>query len=296
MSELPAKFNAQSEDLARLMESAIVSGDLKTMTPGQKVQYYLRTCESLGMNPMSKPFDLITLNSKMVLYPNRSGTDQLRKIGNVSLTIVDRKKEGDLYIVTAQATMPNGRTDESTGAVTLNGLRGDALANALMKAETKAKRRVTLSIMGLGWVEESEVSSIKGAQLHKMDLDTGAITDEKPESSPAFAKATIPAISPMPTPPSGQCFPVDLETKKKLGQQIKTLKTELELSDEEMKAEAYRLFQQEDFKLMTVANLEELLAVLQEEKELRSKDSLPPLDTSPQPWMEGTTGPLPGAS
>jgi hypothetical protein len=39
-------------------------------------------------------------------------------------------------------------------------LKGDALANALMKAETKAKRRVTLSIAGLGWLDETELETI----------------------------------------------------------------------------------------------------------------------------------------
>jgi hypothetical protein len=38
------------------------------------------------------------------------------------------------------------------------------LANALMKAETKAKRRVTLSIAGLGWLDETELETIPQAR------------------------------------------------------------------------------------------------------------------------------------
>ena len=34
-----------------------------------------------------------------------------------------------------------------------------------MKAETKAKRRVTLSISGMGWMDETEVENIPGAQI-----------------------------------------------------------------------------------------------------------------------------------
>ena len=37
----------------------------------------------------------------------------------------------------------------------------NALANAIMKAETKAKRRVTLSICGLGMLDETELETIK---------------------------------------------------------------------------------------------------------------------------------------
>jgi len=67
--------------------------------------------------------------------------------------------------VTAQATLPNGRSDESTGAVPIARLQGENLANALMKAETKAKRRVTLSICGLSVLDESELDGVR-EQVH----------------------------------------------------------------------------------------------------------------------------------
>jgi hypothetical protein len=35
----------------------------------------------------------------------------------------------------------------------------------MMKCETKAKRRVTLSIVGLGWTDESEIETIPDAQV-----------------------------------------------------------------------------------------------------------------------------------
>ncbi len=63
----------------------------------------------------------------------------------------------DLYIVKARATMPDGRTDEALGAVPLgSSVKGETRANAIMKGETKAKRRVTLSICGLGVLDETE--------------------------------------------------------------------------------------------------------------------------------------------
>jgi hypothetical protein len=83
----------------------------------------------------------------------------------MSIVITSRERLGELYLVTARATDRHGRTDESLGAVALGQLKGDALANALMKAETKAKRRVTLSLAGLGWLDETEIASIPGARL-----------------------------------------------------------------------------------------------------------------------------------
>jgi hypothetical protein len=47
--------------------------------------------------------------------------------------------------------------------VSLGGLRGDALSNAVMRAQTKATRRATLGLCGVSLTDESEVSSIQGA-------------------------------------------------------------------------------------------------------------------------------------
>ena len=53
-------------------------------------------------------------------------------------------------------------------------LTGDALANALMKAETKAKRRATLSLCGLGFLDETEIETIpeKAKRPPPDELDT----------------------------------------------------------------------------------------------------------------------------
>jgi len=51
------------------------------------------------------------------------------------------------------------------GALSLKGLNAEDRANAIMKAETKAKRRVTLSICGLGFLDESEIENIPGAKM-----------------------------------------------------------------------------------------------------------------------------------
>src|SRR5690606_23351175 len=129
-----------------------------------------------GLNPMTKPFEYIRLNNRLTLYAKRDATDQLRKIHGVSVEITGREMYGDsIYVVTARARDSQGRTDEAIGAVSIAGLKGDALANALMKAETKAKRRVTLSICGLGWLDETEVSTVPDAEAVDVDLETGEI-------------------------------------------------------------------------------------------------------------------------
>ena len=148
-----------------IMESVIVRGDLALLQPEERARYYSTVCSSVGLNPLTKPFEYITLNGKLTLYARKDATDQLRSLRGVSVAIVSRERIDDVYVVTARATMPDGRVDESIGAVWLGKITGEALANALMKAETKAKRRVTLSICGLGMLDETEVETIPAAAI-----------------------------------------------------------------------------------------------------------------------------------
>lgn len=157
---------------AEIVERVVMAGDLARLSPEQRVDYYRRVCDSLGLNPLTKPFDYLQLNGKLTLYATRAATDQLRALRGISVEITGREMLGDagIYVVTARATDRTGRKDEAVGAVSIAGLKGDALANALMKAETKAKRRVTLSLAGLGWLDESEVDAIPGAQRVQPEL------------------------------------------------------------------------------------------------------------------------------
>ena len=143
-----------------VVEKVVIGGDLSELNAAQRAEYYGAVCRSLGLNPLTKPFEYLTLNGKLRLYALRDCADQLRRLHGISIYIANRERLSDIYVVTARAKDRQGREDESTGAVPLGNLKGDALANALMKAETKAKRRVTLSIAGLGWLDETELETI----------------------------------------------------------------------------------------------------------------------------------------
>jgi hypothetical protein len=158
-----------------MIEQVVLKGDLSKLTEEQRVHYYHKVCESAGLNPVTRPFEYITLNGKLTLYARKDCTEQLRKLNGISIEELNDKIVDDLYIVKAKAKDRLGRTDESTGAVVIGNLKGEARANAIMKAETKAKRRVTLSICGMGWVDESEVESIPDAKMINVNHDTGEI-------------------------------------------------------------------------------------------------------------------------
>lgn len=182
MNEVAVKSNDA------LMNEVLIKGDLKGLTEAQRTSYYMKVCESVGLNPLTKPFEYITLNGKMTLYALRGCTDQLRTVHGVSVVDMQETERDGVFIVTVKVSNKEGRTDMAKGAVNITGLKGEALANALMKAETKAKRRATLSICGLGLLDETEIETIPGAV--NLSNITPSDTDTSKPASP-FKNAAL---------------------------------------------------------------------------------------------------------
>lgn len=149
---------------AATVESVLIGGDLSRLNPKQRLAYYQAVCKSIGLNPLTKPFDYINLKGKLVLYAKRDAADQLRNLNNISIDKPEIRFEDDWIIVTVVAKDEKGRVDSDIGVVHRKEMQGE-FGNALMKAVTKAKRRVTLSICGLGWLDETEVADIPEAEL-----------------------------------------------------------------------------------------------------------------------------------
>jgi len=177
------EIQKQDKITTSAIEQALVSGNLQALTSEQRVSFYKQTCDSLGLNPLTKPFGYIQLNGKLTLYALKDCTEQLRGIHGVSVTNLEAKVMDDLYVVIATGKDKNGKTDAATGAVCIKSLSGEAKANAMMKAETKAKRRLTLSICGLGILDESETSSIPEAKIIGDSPNASANMPEMTEGS-----------------------------------------------------------------------------------------------------------------
>lgn len=188
----------QKVQMASAIEQVVIGGDLSRLTSDQRVSYFRTVCDSLGLNPATKPFEYITLNGKLTLYATRAASEQLRKINGVSIAPLERTMlaEAGLYQVVARGRDATGREDEASGVVTITGLKGEALANAMLKCETKAKRRLTLSICGLGFLDETEVSDIPGAVHAPMSAMPAALP-QKVEAKPAVVEAMVDNDSPL---------------------------------------------------------------------------------------------------
>jgi len=189
----PAKELPSPDVIAKVL----LGGDLAQLTSQQKISYYRSVCESLGLNPLTQPFEYLRLSGREVLYAKRNCTDQLRHAHHISVTITARDVVEDCYVVTARAAFPDGRHDESIGAVPIAGLKGESRSNAMMKAETKAKRRVTLSLVGLSTLDESEVESIPGAQV-VTSPDIPFPKSLTPSPGPVVAGTAAPVSHPAP--------------------------------------------------------------------------------------------------
>lgn len=192
MSSVVAPIN-----LASKVEAALIEGDLGKLSTDEKLRHYLQVCESLGLNPHTKPFGYILLQGKVTLYALRACTDQLRTIHGVSVVSIQTVVAGGLVTVTATVRDKTGREDSDIGCVSVDGLRGEQLANSHMKAITKAKRRATLSLCGLGWLDETETETIPNAKIISDALPAIPKPVEQPKAveqpKPIIATTTAPA-------------------------------------------------------------------------------------------------------
>lgn len=182
--EKPAEIT--EAQTAELMETVLVDGDLSKLTAQQRLDYYGQVCRSLGLNPLTKPFDYITLGGRLTLYARKDATDQLRKLYDVNIDDVSINTEGDIVIATARGSNRAGRHDVEIGAVSKKDLSGK-YENVIMKAVTKAKRRLTLSLCGLGMLDETEIETIPETRPAIVNAETGEIVQEQPK--PAITSA-----------------------------------------------------------------------------------------------------------
>ena len=145
---------------AAAIEKAIMYADFSGLTEEQRLYYVQNLCLDMKLDIRRSPFQWIVLNNKLVPYAKKACTDQLRHTQNVSIQIVEQKIINGTYIVQVRASTPDGRTDEDIGAALVEGTIGDAMGNAMKRAVTQAKRRVTLSICSVGMLDETEIAQI----------------------------------------------------------------------------------------------------------------------------------------
>ena len=185
----------KTEQNNEIISKIVMKGDISQLNDQQKLQYYNSMCERLGLDPLTQPFQLLNLQGKHVLYCTKGGAEQLNKLYKISHEIRKRESVDGIYLVEVRASQEDRFVDE-VGAVNVKNLSGDALVNGMLKAVTKAKRRATLSIMGLGMLDETEADTIPNAKKEPFSYQPSSPVahTEPPRSKPPIDVPAKPVL------------------------------------------------------------------------------------------------------
>lgn len=183
MEDIKPMVLPESSEMGGAVEAALMKNDYSKLTADQKVIVYKKVCESVGLNYLTNPFGFYRQkDGTEKMYAQRACADQLRAIHGVSLVEMKEEFRDDVFSVIVTMKTKDGRQDIDRGDVFVGGLKGLDLANARMRAMTKAKRRCTLSLCGLGWLDESEVQDSPGLKVVAAVAPT--TTHYKPSDEP----------------------------------------------------------------------------------------------------------------
>ena len=148
------------EETARAVQVVhAAGGDTRKLSPAHRANVLAGLCKALGLNPLTNPIIYVVLNGKEVVYVTRQATDQIAarlKLRRETIAGPEVRDFGGTKLLFCQVrvTAPDGRSEVATATLPVTDL-----VNAVMKIETKAKRRATLSIAGLGMLGEEDVES-----------------------------------------------------------------------------------------------------------------------------------------
>jgi hypothetical protein len=199
--------------------------DLEGMSESQRHEYYLSACEYMSLPPELNVLAFHYMDQgdgarKLVLYAKKGATDIIRK--NLNISVIDLKKEAGNGEVTwiAKGQDRSGRIEMSSGSKSIEGLRGRDLESAIMWAQTKALRRMTLQFAGAGILDETEIAEPTTASLNQAPSLAQAAIQPSVQSNNApgqpetktvatfdkpFILTPIPDMSPKPDIRESQC-------------------------------------------------------------------------------------------
>lgn len=167
------------------------SGNVAQLTESERDIVLAKLCERYDLDPLLRPFDLISFQGKAKFYLTASATNQLAAKKNLTRTVSNIELDEQRFIAKCAVSVssPEGRSETSICYIGIGKfvpgtkedpkpkkvlLDGDELANALLKLDTKAKRRATLSFFGL--------------------QDSGADYEDRPietTNAPTFSQAAV---------------------------------------------------------------------------------------------------------
>jgi len=146
-----------AEQIGRIALAVIGEGNLDQMTDEAKTRFVIEASRMLGLNPVMGPFLVVKFEGRSVLYLTKAGAEQLAGLHRVSTEVTSKGVEFGLYTVTVRARQGE-RFAEATGAVPFETADGKMIpiaqrARVIKIAETQARRRSILALIGLGFLD-----------------------------------------------------------------------------------------------------------------------------------------------
>jgi hypothetical protein len=137
--------------------------DLSSLNEEQRQGYVEALCEHLGLRPELGLVRLIwdddgSTNRKLVAYVLKGGTDIIRANRKITTKSLTNTMLGGAVTFTCTGEDIENRQEIAVGSKSIDGLQGKALDDAVMTAQTRATRRMTLQFVGGGVLDESEVN------------------------------------------------------------------------------------------------------------------------------------------
>lgn len=141
-----------------IAQRALMRGDLRGLDKDQIASVVATMTERMGVSPALAPIDIIpTREGKLVLYINARGAAELRKRHGISIDSLEPiKTDPDVVVLRCVVSDPDGKRDSAIGACEYDPARPGTIARAWMVAETRAKRRATMSAVGIFLEAESD--------------------------------------------------------------------------------------------------------------------------------------------
>lgn len=198
MSETRELYRANHGVSSETLSKIILKGDWKDLTPAQRVEGYIALCRSLGLNPLTKPFDLLEMRDRTTLYLNSAGGAQLGALHKASyhITRVETEPVADTVMLVrayVKVRLPDGRENEDVGIKTCNPKDVNDYIRAYKSAITNGRLRAIKGLIGLNVVVEGDEEEIPEARVVSVE-----IAEASAESAPAQTETPQQPAEPAP--------------------------------------------------------------------------------------------------
>lgn len=187
-----------------IVSSIILRGDLSGLSEAQLTEYMVYRSRASGLDPACQPFIVLEVDGKKQLYATKEAAAQLNQNRELSPEVSKEEwlLDNSVYKVTYKVK-EGGRTTEDCGAVALviyqKGTQSKpgeyvkmsaaGIADAIMKAHTKAKRRTILSHCGIGTNDKDDVPLVVADQGDGEEIKPATATvKDKPKAEKAKDK------------------------------------------------------------------------------------------------------------